>query len=168
MVVMFEFKNSGLSSNLRQLGFSLIELITILVLLSVISVVAVSRFDASPFSTASFDQELRSAIRFGQKFAVMSGCDVQVNIVDATDSYALSLRDDAIGNPQDCLTASAAFGTALPNLNGGVFAGTAPSGVDVVGNLLFVYDLQGRPSGGGSITVNGNAVTVEPVTGYVY
>ena len=151
-------------------GFSLVELITVFILVSIVSVSMLARLNLSPFATAGFDQELRSAIRFAQKFAIMSGCDVQVNISAATDSYAMDLRNDAVLNPEDCLTAVGAFGTPLPRPIGGVFAGIAPSGVVVDNNLLFVFDLRGRPSTGGSVGLNTGSITitVEPVTGYVY
>lgn len=151
-------------------GFSLVELITVLILISIVSVTVLARFDISPFATAGFDQELRSAFRFAQKFALLSGCDVQVSVLAATDSYALTIRNDATANPEDCLTAAGAFATALPRPGGGVFAGAAPAGVGVDNDLLLVFDLQGQPSAGGSVGLNSGSitVTVEPVTGYVY
>lgn len=149
-------------------GFSLVELISVLVLIGIVSVVAVSRFNASPFQTAGFEQEVRAALRFAQKFAIMSGCDVQVDVSAAADSFALTIRNDVGAGPQSCLGASGAFGVPLPDPTGGVFAGTAPAGVDVSSGLTFFYDLQGRPSSGGSIVIDGNTIVVEPNTGYIY
>jgi MSHA pilin protein MshC len=149
-------------------GFSLVELVSVLILIGIISVVAVSRFNATPFQTAGFDQELRSALRFAQKFAITSGCDVQVDVDAATDSYALTLRGDVGALPETCLSASGAFGPSLPSPTGGVFSGTAPAGVVINSGLTFFYDRQGRPSTGGIIDVNGNSITVEPETGYIY
>jgi len=143
------------------------ELVATLVLLGIVSVVVISRFNAGPFQTAGFEQEIRSALRFAQKFAIMSGCEVQVNVNAGTDSYAVDIRNDVV-DADTCLSASGAFTQPLPNPVGGVFAGTAPNGVDITAGLSFVYDLQGRPSGSGAIVVDGNTITVEPGTGYIH
>lgn len=152
---------------LNSRGFSLVELIAVLVLLGIVSVAVVARFNANPFQTAGFEQEVRAALRFAQKFAIMSGCEVQVNVDAAADSYALTVRSDVVG-AGTCLSASGALTQPLPNPTGGVFAGTAPNGVDVSAGLTFVYDLQGRPSSGGTVTIDGNNITVEPGTGYIH
>ncbi len=151
-------------------GFSLVELLSVLILLGILSVVAVARIDIDPFRSAGFNQELRAALRFAQKFAITSGCDVQVSVVAATDSYSLNLRGDAVANAAACLTATGAFAVPLPNPAGsGAFSGTAPAGIDISNDLSFFYDRQGRPSiAGGSINIDAQTITVEAVTGFVY
>lgn len=144
-------------------GYTLLELITVIILLGILSVTAVSRFDLDPFETAGFEQELRSALRFAQKFAIVSGCEVEVDVSAA--GYALRVRDDA--DTDGCLAAGDPFNTLLNNPTGGVFSAAPPAGV-VVSAANFVYDRQGRPSAGASITVDALTITVEPVTGYVY
>jgi MSHA pilin protein MshC len=145
-------------------GFTLLELLSVIVILGILSAVAVAHLDIDPFRTASFEQELRSALRFGQKFAIASGCDVQVT-VDA-GGYNLKIRNDANAG---CLTATGAFGTFLKNPTGGTFSAAPPSGV-TVSAASFTYDRQGRPSGGGNvtITVDTQTITIEAVTGYVH
>lgn len=146
-------------------GFSMIELMMIVVLLGIISTIALARFNFTAFHTASFDQEVRAAIRFAQKFAIMSGCEVQVDISGA--GYALRIRDDAAGT-LPCSGASGAFGTSLMNpATGSAYAEAPPSSV-TVGNLLFTYGRQGRPSVGGTVAVGSNTITVENITGFVY
>lgn len=150
----------------RQTGFTLMELTVIVLLLGILSVAVFSRFDAAPFRTAGFGQELRAAIRFAQKFAIVSGCDVQVDISGA--GYALRIRDDAPGLAPPCIGASGAFGTGLQNpATGSAYAGAPPAGV-TVGNLAFIYDRQGRPSSGGAVAVGANTITVEAGTGFVH
>lgn len=149
----------------RQTGFTLMELLIIVVLLGILTVAVFSKFDTTSFRTAGFDQEVRAAIRFAQKLAIMSGCEVQVNISGA--GYALSIRDDAAGT-LPCAGATGGFGTGLNNpATGGAYAGAPPSGV-TVGNLAFTYDGQGRPSLGGTVAVGARTITVEAVTGFVY
>ena len=152
----------------NQIGFTLIELISVIVLLGIISVVAVGRFNANPFISAGFDQELRAALRYAQKYAILSGCDVQVDIDAAADSYDLTVRNDVGVLPQSGLTASGAFATPLQNPTAGAYSGAAPTGVDITAGLTFFYDREGAPSTGGIIVVDGNVITIEPVTGFIY
>lgn len=146
----------------KSAGFTLLELLSILMLLGILSAVAVSKLDINPFRTAGFEQELRAAIRFAQKFAIVSGCEVQVDVSAA--SYALRVRNDAAAN--GCLNAVQPFGALLNNPAGGTFTAAPPSGV-VVSAATFTYDRQGRPSANASITVDTRTIIVHAVTGYV-
>jgi MSHA pilin protein MshC len=150
-------------------GFTLVEMLSTILLLAIVSAVAISRLDLNSFRSASFEQELRAVIRFAQKFAIASGCDVQVNVDAVTDSYALNMRNDAnLAAPASCLTAAAAFGTALPNLNGGNVAGNAPAGTDITAGLVFIYNRRGVPSASGTIVAGGQSIVIEAGTGYVH
>jgi MSHA pilin protein MshC len=144
-------------------GFTLLELLSIILLVGILSAVAVSRLNITAFSTASFEQELRSAIRFAQKFAIVSGCEVEVDV--SAGGYALRVRSDAAAN--GCLAAVQPFGTLLNNPVGGAFTAAPPAGV-IVGVANFIYDRRGQPSGGAIITVDTQTITVEAVTGYVH
>jgi|TARA_B110000211_G_C14007025_1_gene521315 MSHA pilin protein MshC len=79
-------------------GFSLIELITVIVLLGILSVFAVSRLmSPDQFAVKVFFNDTVNAVRFAQKLAVGTGCDVQVKMSVA--GYQL-LRSSAIStNP---------------------------------------------------------------------
>lgn len=150
----------------RHAGFTLMELTVIIVLLGILSAIVYARFDLAPFRTAGFEQEVRAATRFAQKFAIVSGCDVQVNI--SASGYALRVRDDAASLTPPCLGATGAFGTDLQNpATGAAYAGAPPSGV-TVGNLTFTYDRQGRPSASGAVVIGTKTVTVEAGTGFVH
>jgi MSHA pilin protein MshC len=141
------------------------ELLVIVVLLGILSVAVFARFNPAPFRAAGFEQEVRAAIRFAQKFAIESGCEVEVDISGA--GYALRIRDDAAGT-LPCQNAVGAFGTGLPNPStGSAYAGAPPSGV-MIGSLAFIYDRQGRPSAGGAVAVGAKTVTVEAGTGFVH
>jgi MSHA pilin protein MshC len=75
-------------------GFSLIELITVIVLLGVLSVFALGRLSSpSQFAVKGFFDDTVNAVRFAQKLAVSTGCDVQVKMT--VSGYQL-LRSSAI------------------------------------------------------------------------
>jgi len=154
----------------RSSGFTLIELVAILIVVGVISVVALGRLpNTNTFATSAFAQEVRAALRFGQKFAVTSGCDVQA-IVDGTgDSYALQLRTDATGAASSCLSASGLFaGNPLRNpQSGAAFAGAAPGGVDITGSMTVTFDAAGAVAAGGTVSVGGQTVSVTAPSGLV-
>lgn len=60
-------------------GFSLVELLTVIILLSILGVVVLGRL-AQPdtFAARGFFDDTVAAVRFAQKLAVSSGCDVRV------------------------------------------------------------------------------------------
>ena len=154
----------------RSRGFSLVELVVILIVVGAISVVALGRVsNNNGFAARAFAQEVRAALRFAQKFAVASGCDVQALVDGGADSYALQLRADATGGAVSCLTASGAFAgnPLLDPQTGGAFAGNAPGGVDVSGTLNVVFDAAGGVAAGGAVTVAGESITVSAPTGLI-
>ena len=62
-------------------GFTLTELVTVLVILGIIAAFTAPRFfDRTVFDELGFYQELVAALRYGSKIAVGSGCPVQVSI----------------------------------------------------------------------------------------
>lgn len=69
-------------------GFSLVELITVVVLLAIIGIVALGRFtDQNLFAARGFFDDTVSAVRFAQKLAISTGCDIRV--ITTASSYQL-------------------------------------------------------------------------------
>ncbi len=80
-------------------GFTLTEIVTVLVILRVIAAFTAPRFfDQVVFEERGFYEEVVAALRYGQKIAVGSGCPVQISI-DAS-GYALT-QQTALGNRCD-------------------------------------------------------------------
>ncbi|MBA3581091.1 MAG: prepilin-type N-terminal cleavage/methylation domain-containing protein [Gammaproteobacteria bacterium] len=147
----------------RMTGFTMVEMIAIMVLLGILSVVAYGRLNLNPIREGAFREEMRASIRFAQKFALVSACDV--NVATGNFGYRLMLRAD-VGVSSDCLSATGAFTQALNRPGGGVYAEAPPTGVAVSASN-FSFDRQGVPSSGVTITLGSGTIQVEPETGWV-
>ncbi len=64
----------------EQRGFTIVELIMVIVILGIISAVAAPRFfDRKVFDERFYFEEVLSTVRYGQKLAVASGCRIRVS-----------------------------------------------------------------------------------------
>lgn len=151
----------------RQHGFTLVELVVVLLVAGVLLTVGMPRFfNQLTFQEWGFSDELGGALRYGQKLAVASGCDTQVAI--SAGGYQLNQRASC---------GSGAFTTPvrLPGSDASGYAGSAPGGVALTPVSLY-FDSLGRPrdSAGGAllgsttVTVGGRTLIVEAQTGYVH
>ncbi|MEX2524888.1 MAG: GspH/FimT family pseudopilin [Gammaproteobacteria bacterium] len=160
-----------LKSRYFSTGFTLMELIVTLIVVGIISAYAASRFfDTTAFTSFGFFEESLSAVRYAQKLAIASGCDIRVTF--SGGGYSLHRWVDA---PND----SCRFDSPGANLTdvtrpgGGVFSSQGPDGVNV-GSAQFVYDPVGVPrtTGGGliggetTIVIGGRTLSVAPHTGF--
>lgn len=147
----------------NQHGFTLVELVTVILLLGILSAVALPRFfDSTDFTSRGFYDEMAGAARYAQKLAVASGCDVQLSIDNATNAYALHQR-----------AASCTSGTftleVLKPAGSGAFTGSAPSGTTLASSSSSViFDALGRAIPGGvTVTVDDRSFTIVGESGYV-
>ncbi|MDB6096899.1 MAG: mshC [Francisellaceae bacterium] len=156
-------------SSILQKGFTLIELILVIILVSILTVMAVPKFSSTSTLNSQFyfDQVLAS-VRFAQKLAIGSGCHVQLSL--SGSSITLQMRNSCIGG--------GAFTLAVrdPATGAGTYTKTAPIGVTISSaNLPFYFDGLGRcylSSSGAissnySITVGTHTLTVLGQTGFV-
>lgn len=142
-----------------QRGFTLTELVIILVLISVLAVIALPRLNIEGFERHAFSSELINALRYAQKTAIGSGCHVQATVNAATDSYSLTYTGTGGA-------ACGSGGTAVSHpTRSGAFAGNGE--IDSGGSVVF--DSMGGTTSALNITLaSGTTITVEPVTGYVH
>lgn len=128
-------------------GFSLIELIAVLLLLGILSVFALGRL-ASPdqFAVKGFFDDTVTAVRFAQKLAVSTGCDVQVNITSA--GYQLRRSSTCVADDYGTVT-----GVVVDNpANRSNPYQNLTSGFTIAPATSIVFDARGLPESGSNVT----------------
>ncbi len=167
--VQCQVRQRPLSIPSSQWGFTLIELVTVIVLVGVLSVfVAPRMFDMAAFNARGFRDETLSYLRFAQKSAIAQRRTVCV----AFTLNSLSLRISSAPVQTTCdMPVRGPTGDSAGTLlaKGGAAYTTTPANFAFNG-LGKPVDASGAAMGLQAWLVNGlsGAITVEPVTGYVH
>ncbi len=155
------------SSN-EQTGFSLIEIILVIVLIGAWAAIVAPRVPVATVQEDGFFTQVIAAVRYAQKVAVSSGCAVQITTTAA----------DIVILQEDAPCPSATFNTAVLNPGTGEpFSTTHPRGLNRPDGVSFnvatvTFDRIGRSATGqADIMVSGSTVRtirVEGETGFVH
>jgi MSHA pilin protein MshC len=149
----------------RQSGFTLIELVMVLVLLSILSVVALPKFfDDEAFRKRGYCNAVVSAFSYGQKLALAEGCDIRVRT--SSSGVDLFRRESCDG--------SSSFNLAVTHPGkGGNYSETAPAGITLSSSTV-IFDAMGRArnafgaTSDFAITVGGNMdIRIIGETGFI-
>jgi MSHA pilin protein MshC len=154
-------------------GFSLVELVVILLLIGILSVAAYARLDSSKvFGERTEYDMVRAALQFARKQAVAKRRYVCVQA--AASGLTLTVDGNAPESTSPPFSGSCPFATSLPL--------PQPDSRCAATNVLclrntslassaasFQFDAQGRAASSVTLTVSGYpAVTIEAETGLVY
>jgi MSHA pilin protein MshC len=143
-----------------QRGFTLVELVTVLVILAIISAFAVPRlFDNAIFSERGYADEVANSLRYARRIAVASACNVRFT-VDAAGGYS------AAQPTVQCNTAGA-YGVNVQSPDRTLLSNAAPAGV-AVGAAVVEFRANGElVNPVAALNVGRFAVAVDPATGAV-
>ena len=141
-------------------GFTLAELVMVLVIVSVLAVVAIpAMFSRLTFDTRRFADQVRAAVQYAQKVAVAQRRNVCVTVT----ASSLSLTQGT--------SAGAACSAAVFDVSSGSgFVLNTPSNVSFGAAATITFDALGQTASAATVTVTGDQsipINVEAVTGYV-
>jgi len=152
--------------NMKYSGFTIVELVVVLIITGVLAAVAVPRFFVSQqFYDRGFYNQALAISRYAQKSAIAMRRNVCVNIASATLSINLTYAS-AVGSSSTC-------DTNLPSPVAGTapFTVTAKTGTTLSSSSTpIIFNALGGVSSAAAtttITVSSRTITIDTNTGYV-
>ena len=160
----YDYRVSRPVSRVSTMGYTVIELVVVIVILGVLAAIVGPRFfDTRVFSERGYADEVASAMRYSQKIAVASGCNVRLAIT--TTGYS-AMQQAASGNR--CNAGSSSWTTTVIRPDGEPLSGTPPTDANVSGAATLVFDGKGAViSGATNLTVGPYTLTLDAVSGFV-
>jgi MSHA pilin protein MshC len=145
----------------KRAGFTVMELVTVIIIAGVLAVVAIPRFSRSTFDDAQLYDETLAALHYAQRTAMAYQRTVCVTF---SGGNQLSLTYDSAYVPASCNT-----NLVAPGGSSATYVLTAPGSATYAAASNFSFDRIGRPSSGQTITLSsGKTITVEAETGYAH
>ena len=155
----------------NQHGFTLVELIMIMVIVGIMAAMAVPRFfDADIFRSRGFADQVQASLRYAQKMAIAKRRYVCVDF--GANSVTLTYDPIAPGTAHQVMAACPG-GSALASPGGEASYSISSSNASFSATpAAFYFDALGRPSFAANQTVTVNnapdSIVIEAETGYVH
>lgn len=146
-------------------GFTLIELVTLIAILGIVTVTSLPKFfNFSAFQELGFYDDTLAAFRYAQKLAVATACNVQVAV--ASNQY--TLKQPAASDRSKCNSTTAAdFTQTVTRPNGSGSYQGSQSGISASSATVY-FTAKGTASGSVTVTVGSRSLSVVQATGLVY
>jgi MSHA pilin protein MshC len=127
-----------LTPSLKMYGVTLVELVTTLLIIGILSAIAGPRFfDESDFQERAYIDELASSMRLAQRLALASNCEVRF-VIDGAGYVATQSSFAACG----ALTGP--WSTQVLRADGSPLSGKAPSSVSATPAATLVFTASGE------------------------
>jgi MSHA pilin protein MshC len=161
----FRAKRLGLCLGKEQAGFTVIELVMVMLLVGILAVFVAPRFNPTDFNVRAFHDQTRSLLRYAQKSAVAQRRTVCVTFTSTQATLTVDADRSSVTGSNGCES----------NLTGP--DGDTPGVVTARGTVTYVgvpaafrFDALGQASAAQTFSVAGaaNSITVELATGYVH
>jgi len=141
-----------------QRGFTVIELIDVIVLLGILSATVLPKFfEKSGYKERVMFDDTLSAVRYAQKLAVATGCNMQ---------FSISSNAFQILHANTCSSTNYGLAVAHPATQTPPYTGSE-SGISLPDTTI-TFNAIGEAVVSNNITIGSKMINIVPATGFIY